>query len=290
MKKIIVHNDRFHADDVFSVATLKILFNDDIEIIRTRDPEIIKTGDIILDVGNEYSPEENRYDHHQIEGAGKRDNGIPYASFGLIWKHFGKDICKEEEAWSIFDEKIVQPIDAADNGFSICDYKYDIKEYAPDSLVGSLNPTWSEDAKLYDINFLVAVDIAKFIVEREIKKANDSVEGNRISREIYNNTEDKRVLILDNLYPWHSVAKENEELLYVVSPSKVGDKWRIHCVQSSGFVNRKDLPREWAGKRDEELEEVSGVKGAIFCHRNLFVAYASSKESAIQMLNIALEQ
>jgi len=290
MKKIITHNDRFHADDVFSVATLNIIFNGEIEVTRTRDKEIIDTGDIVLDVGDVYDPSKNRYDHHMPEGAGKRENGIPYASFGLIWKHFGKEYCDNEKVWEKIDRNLVQPIDAGDNGFSIANsVMEDVREYSMGAFVGTFNPTWKEDSSLYDENFFKVVDIAKQVIEREIKKAKDSVSGNELVEKIYEKTEDKRFIVLDDMYPWHDFIKDKKEVLFVLSPSKLGDKWRVTAVQEEGFKNRKDLPESWSGKRDQELQEISGVKDAIFCHRNLFTAYTSSKEGALEMVKIALQ-
>ncbi|MCP5078559.1 MAG: MYG1 family protein, partial [Psychromonas sp.] len=55
-KTIVTHDGNFHADDVFSIAALKCVFPS-FNLIRTRDAEIIKQGDIVLDVGGEYDPE-----------------------------------------------------------------------------------------------------------------------------------------------------------------------------------------------------------------------------------------
>src|SRR3989339_2007075 len=120
MKKLITHNGSFHSDDIFACAALCLMLEKDkkkFEIIRTRDEKIIKTGDYVFDVGGIYDEKTNRFDHHQKEGAGGRENGIPYSSFGLIWKHFGIDLCgKNIDVWSMIDFKIVTPIDAVDNG------------------------------------------------------------------------------------------------------------------------------------------------------------------------------
>ena len=51
MKRMAVHNGIFHADDVFGVALMQSIYND-LEIIRTRDEELLKTCDIVSDVGN----------------------------------------------------------------------------------------------------------------------------------------------------------------------------------------------------------------------------------------------
>jgi uncharacterized UPF0160 family protein len=81
-KIIATHNGNFHADDVFSVAALKSILPA-FKLIRTRDAELINKADIVIDVGGEYDPEAGRFDHHQRGGAGERENGIPYSSFGF---------------------------------------------------------------------------------------------------------------------------------------------------------------------------------------------------------------
>src|SRR5690554_5270603 len=78
--KAFTHSGKFHSDDVFSAALLTYL-NPNIDIIRDYDiPEDFEG--IVFDIGG------GKFDHHQ-EGALVRDNGIPYAAFGLLWKEFG---------------------------------------------------------------------------------------------------------------------------------------------------------------------------------------------------------
>lgn len=119
MKKLVTHSQGFHADDVTAYAILKEVLTkrgETWEIIRSREPEIIETGDIVFDIGNSYDPELNRFDHHQKGKAGARDNGIYYASAGLIWKHFGKELCSNEVVWKMVDRDLISEIDAVDNG------------------------------------------------------------------------------------------------------------------------------------------------------------------------------
>ena len=74
-KTLITHNGSFHTDDIFACATLSLMLEkkgEKFEIIRTRDEEIIKTGDYVFDVGGVYDEEGNRFDHHQKGGAGVR--------------------------------------------------------------------------------------------------------------------------------------------------------------------------------------------------------------------------
>ena len=116
--KIVTHDSSFHTDDIFACATLLILYPD-AEIIRSRDQKVIESADIVFDVGGIYDPQNKKFDHHQTGGAGKRENGIPYASFGLVWKEFGEKICGSKIVAEKIDIRLCQPIDAIDNGIEI---------------------------------------------------------------------------------------------------------------------------------------------------------------------------
>src|SRR3989344_4225767 len=99
---VVTHDGSFHADELFACATLSIWAEKEgrrIKIIRTRNQEIIEKADIVVDVGMQYDPSKNRFDHHQKGGAGRRAESpeISYASFGLVWKHYGEKICDKED-------------------------------------------------------------------------------------------------------------------------------------------------------------------------------------------------
>lgn len=65
-KIIGTHNGTFHCDEVLACCMLKMLPEyDDAKIVRTRDENVLKTCDIVVDVGGEYEPLSHRYDHHQ---------------------------------------------------------------------------------------------------------------------------------------------------------------------------------------------------------------------------------
>ena len=130
--KVVTHDGSFHADDVFACAALSLWAERNgrkIEIIRTRDENLIKRADIVLDVGMEYDPEKNKFDHHQKDGAGEREFGIRYSSFGLVWKKFGIELSGSEKAAKVIDKILVAPIDAYDNGFDLVENRYGISPY-----------------------------------------------------------------------------------------------------------------------------------------------------------------
>lgn len=57
-----------------------------------------------------------------------------------------------------------------------------------------------------------------------------------------------------------------------------------------GFELRADLPAAWAGLANGELEAACGVEGASFCHNGRFIAAARTREAALAMAELAVEE
>ena len=145
-KTIATHNGNFHADDVFSIAALKSIFPS-FKLIRTRDLELIAQADIVIDVGGEYDPDADRFDHHQRGGAGERENGIPYSSFGLIWQKYGLEICQDnQDVVNAVDRGLVSTIDAIDCGYAEGIAEGITKGISLSQTIGMFNPTWQEES------------------------------------------------------------------------------------------------------------------------------------------------
>lgn len=287
-KKICVtHNGSFHADDLFATAALSILNNGHIKIVRTREEEWFEKGDYVYDVGGIYDPKINRFDHHQMGGAGIRFNGIPYSSFGLVWKKFGERICGSLEIALKIDEKLVQAIDANDNGINLFDVKGEVAPYTIQDIFFNFRPSWKEEQD-YDANFMKLLHFVVEILKREIVNTRNALEVASIVKKAYEEAEDKRVIIFEGTYPWFETINEYSEPLYVIS-KKVG-VWRAEAVRKEKykFETRKPFPEAWAGKRDEEMAKVSGVSDAIFCHNGRFLVVAKSKEGIIELVKKAL--
>src|SRR5687767_7701889 len=86
--KVVTHDGPFHADDVFAYAVLRAALGD-IQLVRSREPAVIDSADLVFDVGSEYDPSARRYDHHMRERP-LRSSGTPYSSVGLIWRDYGR--------------------------------------------------------------------------------------------------------------------------------------------------------------------------------------------------------
>lgn len=290
-KLLVTHDGSFHADDVFATAVLSILNKGRVKIVRTRDEKIIAKGDYVYDVGSVYDPEKNRFDHHQVGGAGKRENGIEYSSFGLVWKKFGEQICGSKKVAEIIDNKLVVPVDAGDNGFDLVEKKYNVFPYLLEDVLSIFKPTTLETMNIDD-QFFKALTWAEEILKREIKKTNDQIEIAKIIQNFYQNSQDKRLVIIDapkvSRYEIWDALQNFPKLLFAVYGDV--DGWRVVGMRKDvdTFENKKNLPAAWSGLQDEEFQKISGVTDATFCHRGLFLAGAKSKEGAIKLAELAL--
>jgi uncharacterized UPF0160 family protein len=291
---LVSHDGSFHSDDIFACATLFLVLekkNEKGKVCRTRNEEKIKKGDYVFDVGGIYDPEKNRFDHHQKGGAGIRENGIPYSSFGLVWKKYGKKLCQDEEVAKILDNNLVSPIDAFDNGVDLFEVKNTIAPYLIQHFFLAMRPSVHEKNKKSNLNmFLKSVKIAQEILKREIVHAQEAVFLEKKLENIYNKLSDKRILIMEEDLHNDDILYKFKELLFVIYPRRSDDLWAVRAVRKNprNFENRKNLPKEWAGKRNEEMVNVTNVSDAVFCHNALFLAVAKSKEGAVKLAQIAL--
>lgn len=292
--KIITHSGNFHPDDVFAVATLLLIYPE-ATVCRTRDEKTINEkdkDDIVVDVGGKYNAEELLFDHHQDENI-KRDNGIPYASFGLIWKHYGTILAGSDRAAKTIEEKLVWPIDADDNGMDTYKrFRTDLKPYLIDAAIVSFLPTWyeKENSKTADKAFMEAVRYVQPILKREVIKSNSFILGEQKVIEAYEKAEDKRIIILERNYSWTDIIKNFPEPLFVIMNDGVQTTWAVSTIKtdSVGFKSRKQLPAAWAGKSGSELVAATGVRDANFCHKGRFLIVANSKDGAIKLAQLAL--
>lgn len=288
MKKVITHNGSFHADDVFGVATLQLHFGvENVEVIRTRDEAVIASGDVVLDVGGIYDPERQRFDHHQ-NGAPGRDNGIPYAAFGLIWKHYGEQVAGSAEAAEVIEKRLVIPIDAVDNAISLYDQKNpEISPITINDIFGLMRPVWNSDEDV-DVGFKEACAIARQLLERSMAHAAAEIAEKNLAQQVYESAPDKRIMISEVAISAHFFI-DYPECLFLISPRDDGN-WKATGVREGrdSFAIRKAFPHEWRGLRDQELATASGISDAIFCHKTGYLFVVKSKEGAVEATKKAL--
>ncbi len=287
----VTHSGSFHTDDIFAAATLELFYaGKDLKIIRSRDEKDIASADIVFDVGGIYDSKTLRFDHHQKGGAGERENGIPYSSFGLIWKEYSAVLCGGAEVAQIVDERLVQCVDGPDNGVGDINMSNGYYPYGLQDIISAERPTWQENIDIRQ-SFDIAVGLAKEILTRAIVQTKSFLTAKEKLQERYDATENKSVVDINIDYPgWYTFMAEHPEVLYVVYASESGG-WTIRATRKDPlkFELQKPFPESWGGLRGEQLQELTGVKDAIFCHRNLFTARAQSREGALELAHLAVE-
>lgn len=262
------HGSKFHSDDVFATAFLKIL-NPGIEITRGFEvPE--KFDGIVYDIGR------GRYDHHQVDKE-YRENGCPYAAFGLVWREFGAEYIGTEEA-ERFDRDFIQPLDESDNTG---------KTNILADIIDEFNPGW-DSGEDYDKCFWKAVDFAKLVLENHFSAVAGVYRAKTLVNEAMEEC-DGNVLVLPQFAPWKGEAIGSSYKFVVYPSSRGGYSAQGVPVSADDKTLVCPFPEEWCGKPPEELVKITGIKTLRFCHPNAFLAAADEKEDAVKAARMALD-
>ena len=294
MNKMAVHNGVFHADDVFAVAFMKDII-ENLEIIRTRDEEILKTCDIVADVGG------GKYDHHQADKR-LREDGIPYCAFGLLWEDFGESYVKkqfpnltnEEQQKQVVQNvayEFITQIDASDNGVDINTYEIPITTIS--NVISSFMP-FDAVGEEVDRAFFQAVDFAKEFFYKIVHKYVAYYDNmNYVQEQLEKQPiKESHILLLEKHVGWKDALLnlDKEEDVHFVVFQDITGSWRVQTVPRSvkSFESRYDLPKSWGGLRDEALTQETGISGCIFCHPSLFICGNETKEGALAMAQKAI--
>lgn len=288
---IATHNGSFHADEVFAIAAMKLL-PEPVEVLRTRNRDEFAEADLRIDVGFSYDPSSGDFDHHQREFDLVRENGVGYASFGLIWREYGARICGDAEVADAVEQTLVQPVDANDTGQQISQSLIDgIRPMNVNAVIGGFNSRWDEDLTEDQERerFDAALELAGGILEREIASATSGLKAVRLVREAIADAKDPRIIELTQNVPWKQVVvTEAPEALFVIYPKRQGFGLETVPEQLGTFENRLDLPAAWAGLEKDELVELTGVADALFCHAKRFLVVAGSHQGIEALASLAI--
>ena len=283
----ITHSGTFHADEVMASVILLNKFGS-MKLYRCNKPTNFNA--FIYDVGFK------EFDHHAIDFDKTRPNGIKYASCGLVWEKFGKDIIKRlgidsiDSFFESIDKNLIMDIDRDDNGQTL-GVDLPIKMQNIPNLIANFNPTW-DDLSGETTNFLKAVLFANEIFNNLIKNMISKEKARKVIEEKINESKDG-ILILDNYMPWKDIVLSSSnpkasEIIYAVFPSKRGGYNVVATPVSPGsFDVKKPFPESWAGKEEEELQKISGVNTITFCHKNLFICACKTFNDAIKIAKIS---
>lgn len=279
------HDGTFHADEITACALL-LLFNliDEDKIIRTRDSKLLANCEYVCDVGGVYDPEKKLFDHHQADYQG------PLSSAGMVLRYLKAKQIMTSNEYEFFNRSLVMGVDAHDNGKDplipgYCSFSNVISNYTP------IRHDCEEEE--YDKTFFHAL---KFVVEH-LKRLRERFEYTQSCREIVASrmAKDRDCLIFDQNLPWLEIFFELEgdqhPARFVIMPA--GHHWKLRGIPPSyqdRMKVRVPLPKEWAGLHDDDLKKVSGISGAIFCHKGLFISVWETREDALKALEYILHK
>lgn len=291
IKTLGTHGGKFHADDVMATAILSLLLGNK-KVTRTRDENILNKLDFVYDISL------GEFDHHQLNKE-IRENNIPYAACGLVWREFGSRVIQkfnfeldEDDIKWIFDcvdENLMQGIDATDNGIDI---KSEIKITSISDIIQGFNPAWdsndSQDEAFQEAT-ICAIDVLKRMISRQISV----IKARSIVNEAFENRNNNEIMILKKGCPWLQQLYKidiNSEVLFVISPNDDNVEYKIQTVKKAAdtFEARKDILESIRGKSSEEINSIVNIEDAIFCHKAGFIASAKSLESALKIAKLSI--
>jgi uncharacterized UPF0160 family protein len=320
LKKIGTHSGTFQADEALGVWMLRQV-NDyrNSKVVRSRDPEVLKDLDIVIDVGGVYDHSILRYDHHQrgYEEYFTAGRCTKLSASGLVYRHYGKDVLKTfypdlseadlECAYGKVYDSLLQALDAIDTGVEPADEMLYRDGTGLSRRVGRLNPRWNEvdengEEPNTDERFEKASDLCG---QDFIAVMTQVVESDIPARSVVEQSVHDRFKVDDSgeilaftegglpwrghLYELEKTHKLEKTVKFVLYTDQ-GGMWRVQAVTVEGkaFENRLSLPEAWRGVRDQDLTKVAGIPGCKFCHAAGFIGGNETFEGALQMARVAL--
>ncbi len=279
-----IHDGSFHADEVTACALL-LLFDriDRDKIYRTRDLKVLERCDYVCDVGGVYDPASRRFDHHQVEYKG------PMSSAGMVLLYLKNQEIMEPHLYDHFNKSLIMGVDAHDNGLA----KLEPGTTSFSQVISNFLPV-EYDATLEEMDraFLMAVDFALGHLERMKEKHFYTLECRATVKKAM--IQGGKALIFETSLPWmenfFELGGEVHPAQFVIMPSS--HHWKLRGIPptlADRMKVRTPLPEHWAGLHEQDLKKVSGIKGAVFCHKGRFISIWETKEDALKALHLALE-
>jgi uncharacterized UPF0160 family protein len=317
VRRLVTHSGRFHADDVFAAAVLRTIYPAatlDRTRVESELADALSSADtVVFDVGHRFGPSRLNFDHHQwvlrlrVDSAqdehpqARRQNEVPYASFGLIWRAFGRWYAETVTAtsdeiqrqWVVeqVDLTLVQGIDAADCGaLELASHlrlrpELSLQPMSVGELVADMNPEpFSEQ------DALASFERAMVWADTILRARTHACARSWQAREAVRAADDgSAVLTLDRAFEWRGSTLNHHR--FVVFPESGRDSWLVQSIasQDDPFSPMVPFPLEWAGLRDGGLRDASGVADAEFCHAGRFIAGARSRDGACDLARLALQ-
>ena len=261
------HGGIFHADELFCTALFRIL-NPEFKVTRGFRPDQ-STADVVYDIGG------GEFDHHGEPEFRDDGTGVPYASFGKVWRKYGCFFL-HKAGQKKFDRQFVERLDAHDNGGA----RNQLSE-----VISSLNPNWDDPTEKPDTQFQVALDFVQGILERQLVSAQAFEKAESIANEV--KAQDTVVGVIDHFAPIIGyLAGDQSDKKFLVYPAIRGG-WNAQVIPvAPGSREPKcPFPKEWWGQPEDNLPDDVEIT---FCHNTGFMIASSTKEGAIHACAVAL--
>jgi uncharacterized UPF0160 family protein len=284
-RSVGTHDGSFHADEVTACALL-ILFNlvDKDKVVRTRESSKLADCEFVCDVGGVYDPKKKLFDHHQADYQGL------FSSAGMILLYLKEEKIITSQFYDFINNAIIRGVDDHDNGRppkmpGVCSFSHVIANFTP--VAYEVDEQTQQQAFTEALNFVLA----------HLKRLWERYEYNQNCKEIVAQCMEKYkdCLIFEKGIPWQDsffeLGGEDHPALFVIMPSE--KHWKLRGVPPDGenrMKVRRPLPAEWAGLIDVDLKKVSGIPGAVFCHKGRFISVWETKEDALKALAYVLKK
>ncbi len=279
------HNGSFHADEVTACALLvyfKMIDKD--KVVRTREERQLVSCDFVCDVGGSYNPKERRFDHHQLDYKGE------LSSAGMILQYLEEEKIITHALYSYLRSLFVQGIDDIDNGRLFpktghASFSQVIASFVP--------PSYEASDEEMNEGFFEALEFVLGFLFRAERKFHYLQKCKSDVAEIMK--EMSECMVFDKAMPWietfFELGGEDHPAEFVIMPS--GKHWKLRAIPPTyerRMEVRNPLPEAWSGLLEKELKEVTGIRGAIFCHKGRFISVWETKEDALKALKMVLNK
>ncbi len=282
-RSVGTHDGAFHADEVTACALL-VVFDlvDEDKIVRTRDPLKLHECEFVCDVGGEYDPNRKLFDHHQADYVGR------LSSAGMILRYLKEQGILNENEFNFFSHTLINGVDDHDNGLDpqipgICTYSHIMANFTP--IQYDVNPKEQDEAFFEALTFAKGHLIRLWHRYQYIQSCRETVAEVMESQDVG--------MIFEKAIPWmdtfFELGGEKHPAQFIIMPT--GKHWKLRGIPPSldhRMEVRFPLPKEWAGLLDEDLKRITGMPGAIFCHKGRFISVWETKEDALKALAYVL--
>lgn len=272
---IATHDGSFHADDVTAYALIRAYVDPEATVTRTRDEARLAMADIVVDVGGIFDPSRGRFDHHQVSYEG------PLSSAGMVLDWLEDEGHVRAVLATRLREALVDYVDAVDNGREKPTYG----KPCITSIVGIISEQATSFAS-FDPLYVRASDVVLDVIrglEAGLAKeeAAEAIVHAAMDEAVASG---RNVILLDDHASWKKPYFARDGAThptdFVLFPGERDVRVVAIPPTIGSFGQKTSFPEAWAGLTDDALSDVIGVPGAVFCHKNRFIAVFKTREVA----------